>query len=428
MTVNDNPKDALRAAFKRRLLTGCITAAISLAVTVVLMLRPGAVATPAWIIAVGMGVVAAVANYILEQVMYRKGKNATIVLILTLLLPAIALAILLQCGVIPGADGKAGFPYVPTFILLRALIPLIQLLRDGGRLREGKPCESIGRMKKNTRRVENGPAREYYMLFEDELTHEVHLIRMESMSPTHRYRVFYLPHSGVAVGEIIPDDVTFDPFGNPIKREATEKTTVSDPPSVEAADRSDNLNHTDKPAYDESRGYADTPAYTEDRYANKPDYVEHTDSPEESEEHPAESQKPRDSRYDPHSPERQLAAKYHKAGKICIVLGIVLAFVGVFCVPLMFLGVISAVVLIVVGSILQSKSLKLRCTKRTIALCIDTVRRRSGKTSTRHPIVEYTVEGVLYTKELSVSCSRKAVGELYTIYYDPLDPETVRAQ
>ena len=80
------------------------------------------------------------------------------------------------------------------------------------------------------------------------------------------------------------------------------------------------------------------------------------------------------------------------------------------------------------GGIFKDKELKLRCTARTTAFCIDTVRRRSGKTSVRHPIVEYEVKGVTYTAELQVSCSRNSVGETFPIDYDPLDPKTVRTK
>ena len=83
---------------------------------------------------------------------------------------------------------------------------------------------------------------------------------------------------------------------------------------------------------------------------------------------------------------------------------------------------------LILSEVFKGKELKIRCTKRTTAFCIDTVRRRSGKHSTRHPIVEFEVKGVTHTVELSVSCSRDAVGDLYTLYYDPLDPDVVRPE
>jgi hypothetical protein len=86
------------------------------------------------------------------------------------------------------------------------------------------------------------------------------------------------------------------------------------------------------------------------------------------------------------------------------------------------------VLAIIFSEVFKSKELKIRCTKRTTGFCVDTVRRKSGKTSTRHPIVEFEVKGVTHTVELSVSCSRDAVGDIYTLYYDPLDPDTVRPE
>ena len=140
---------------------------------------------------------------------------------------------------------------------------------------------------------------------------------------------------------------------------------------------------------------------------------------------------------DPHSPERVRAAKFAVAAKVCKILTFVF-FGGT------LLGAIMAennrspgallltIPLFVASAILQGvfkdKELKLRCTRRTTAFCVDTVRRRSGKHTTRHPIVQYEVKGVNHTAELNVSCSRDAEGDLYTIYYDPLDPNTVRTE
>ena len=78
------------------------------------------------------------------------------------------------------------------------------------------------------------------------------------------------------------------------------------------------------------------------------------------------------------------------------------------------------------GDYFKKQDRKLRCTRRTTARCIDTVRRKSGKHSHLYPIVGFEVDGVSYTAELSVTCSHSSVGELYPIYYDPLDPESVR--
>ena len=138
---------------------------------------------------------------------------------------------------------------------------------------------------------------------------------------------------------------------------------------------------------------------------------------------------------DPNSPERQMAARYAKKAKVCNV-----AAIGGFV--LLFIAALHAEngaswaiapFLILLGIMLlrlyyKNKELKLRCTKRTTAICIDTVRRHSGKSVRRHPIVEYEVEGVTTTAELSVTCQKNAVGNLYSIYYDPLDPGTVRVE
>ena len=295
------------------------------------------------------------------------------------------------------------------------------LLRDAGALRDGDPCETVGRMKSGSRREEATTGRDTYLLFEDELTHEVHLLRMGSVSPLHRYRVFYLPHSGLAVGEVIPDNITFDPFGNPIEREVEEQPT-------------------EKPAYSEE-SYTEKPDYTETGYTVKPDYAEEPaekpwyQNPEAFSDSPPKPEPKEDpSMPDPNSPERKRAAKFGVASKVCKVLTFVT--IGV-----LFLGGIATqspniilpvflllIPFLILSEVFKGKELKIRCTKRTTAFCIDTVRRRSGKHSTRHPIVEFEVKGVTHTVELSVSCSRDAVGDLYTLCYDPLDPDVVRPE
>ncbi len=145
-----------------------------------------------------------------------------------------------------------------------------------------------------------------------------------------------------------------------------------------------------------------------------------------------------DSSRDPNSPERRKAARYAKAGKVCSITGTVLAVAAIVAgaglmkadngSPVLLVCIVPMAVLLFLGGYFERKDLTLRCTERTTAHCIDTVRRHRGRRSTRHPIVEYEVDGVRHTAELSISCSRKDVGELYTIYYDPLDPDTVRDQ
>ncbi len=415
---------ALRKAYKKNLWLNLSAVAVSLLFAGFMLIGKMDADLTVMGITAGLGVVVAIADYVIEHALYQKGKNAFIVLTLCMILPPFSLLIL--CGEldIPGVDAVSVTPYWAAFIFLRAAIPLIQLLRDGARLREGDLCETVGSMKKNTRRVDSGRERESYILFEDELTHETHLLRVSSISPTRRYRVFYLPHSGLAVGEVIPDDVTFDPFGNPIEREVPEETAV------------------EQPSYNEDSGYADKPAYDEDGgYAVKPDYTE--DESDTAQASYTEAYAPtavetppyRDIRYDPNSPDRQKAAKYATASKVCKVLTFVcfgLVFVGAISAkvttasPLIILFFIPLVVVALLNSYFKHKELKLRCTKRTTAFCVDTVRRRSGKHSHIHPIVEFEVDGVRHTAELSISCTRGAVGETYTIYYDPLDPDTVR--
>ena len=140
---------------------------------------------------------------------------------------------------------------------------------------------------------------------------------------------------------------------------------------------------------------------------------------------------------DPNSPERKRAAKFGVASKVCKVLTFVF-FGGIFVGALMakedlnpgamLLTIPFFVLAIILSEVFKSQELKIRCTKRTTAFCIDTVRRKSGKHSTRHPIVEFEVNGITHTVELSISCSRDAVGDIYTLYYDPLDPNVVRPE
>ena len=132
---------------------------------------------------------------------------------------------------------------------------------------------------------------------------------------------------------------------------------------------------------------------------------------------------------------QRLAAKYAKKAKVCFavtIVGFVLLLLACFLIKssapwtifcfLPFFGIMA------LGFYYQKQERKLRCTQRTTAVCINTGLRNNSRIPSRHPIVEYEVEGVKYTAELPVSCPRNSVGELYTIYYDPHDPETVRAQ
>ena len=367
-----------------------------------------------WLVTAGVGLLLAVVEYAVERALYRKGKRIHHALSLIFFIILLLLLVLWEAGAF-GGSSLSLYPLICGFLFNRPLIPAIGLLRDLRRLNEDDPCEAVGRMKSGTRREETAVGRDSYLLFEDELTHEVHLLRMGSVSPLHRYRVLYLPHSGLAVGEVIPEGVTFDPFGNPIERE------TEDAPA------------TEKPPYTETR-HVEKPPYKEDEPAEKPRYQ----NPEAfSNDPPKEEPKETEAMPDPNSPERIKAAKFGMASKVCKVLTFV--FFGA-----MFLGVLMAeadmspgvmllmipffVLSAILNGVFHDKELKLRCTRRATGFCVDTVRRKSGKHSTRHPIVEFEVNGETYTAELSVSCSRDAVGDVYTLYYDPLDPGTVRPE
>lgn len=362
-----------------------------------------------WLVAAGVGLALAIVEYAIERALFKRGKRIHRLMSTIFFIVLLLLITLWEAGAFGGYALQL-YPLLLGFLFTRPLIPAMGLLRDARRLRDGDPCETVGRMKSGSRREEATAGWDTYLLFEDELTREVRILRMGSVSPLHRYRVFYLPHSGLAVGEVIPDNITFDPFGNPIEREIE----VEQP--------------AEKPAYSEE-GYTEKPDYTEES-AEKPWYQ----NPEAFSSNPPKPEPKEDtSMPDPNSPERKRAAKFGVASKVCKVLTFVT--IGV-----LFLGGIATqspsmialfflmIPMIILSEVFKSKELKIRCTKRTTAFCIDTVRRRSGKHSTRHPIVEFDVKGVTHTVELSVSCSRDAVGDLYTLCYDPLDPDVVRPE
>ncbi len=141
---------------------------------------------------------------------------------------------------------------------------------------------------------------------------------------------------------------------------------------------------------------------------------------------------------DPNSPERQRAARLMAASKVFKILYMVGAF-GLLVVSLLLedtlthsvgllLGLTPFIICFILCGVCKRQALKLICTKRTTAHCLYTVSHRSGKSYHRHPVVEFEVDGETYTAELPVSCSRHSEGELYTVYYDPLDPNTVRPE
>ena len=347
-----------------------------------------------WLIASGVGLALGAVEFAAERALYKRGKKADLLLIGFFLAVLIGGIILAEARVF-GGYSYLFYPVLLGLLFNRPLLPAIGLLLDFRSVNDGTPRESIGRMKPGTTRRSTNVGIDSYLLFEDELTGEVRLLLMGSMDPSRRYRVLYLPHSGLAVGEVIPDDVEFDPFGNPMERDDTEEK----------------------------------PAYTEDTYADKPDYSEPNDT-----EPPHTLPTPEE--LDPNSPARKKAAKFALASKVCKILayaGVGFTFIGGIILddsPGAIL-VLPAILLVfggfLLGDYFKKQDRKLRCTRRTTARCIDTVRRKSGKhSSTLHPIVGYEVDGVSYTAELSVSCSQGSIGELYTICYDPLDPQSVR--
>ena len=425
MYDNDTKLASLRKKYHKTLWAHIGLSALSVAAAFLLAYSP--LFSPEelipWLVAAGVGLGLAAVEYAIERALFKRGKRIHRLMSTFFFVVLLLLITMWEAGAFGGYALQL-YPLLLGFMFTRPLIPAIGLLRDVGTLRDGDPCETVGRMKSGSRRAEATAGRDTYLLFEDELTHEVHLLRMGSVSPLHRYRVFYLPHSGLAVGEVIPDNITFDPFGNPIERE------------VETAEQP-----TEKPAYSEE-SYTEKPDYAEKGYAVKPDYTEEKPSekpwyqdPEAFSSNPPKPEPKEDtSMPDPNSPERIKAARFGVASKVCKVLTFVtigvLFFGGIATQsPNIILPVFLLLIpFLILSEVFKGKELKIRCTKRTTAFCIDTVRRRSGKTSTRHPIVEFEVKGVTHTVELSVSCSRDAVGDLYTICYDPLDPDVVRPE
>ncbi len=424
---SENQIQSLRKKYHKTLWAHIGLSALSVAAALLLAYSP--LFTPEelipWLVAAGVGLGLAAVEYAIERALFKRGKRIHRLMSVFFFVILLLLFTLWDAGAFGGYALQL-YPLLLGFLFTRPLIPAIGLLRDAGALRDGDPCETVGRMKSGSRREEATAGRDTYLLFEDELTHEVHLLRMGSVSPLHRYRVFYLPHSGLAVGEVIPDNITFDPFGNPIEREVE---TEGQP--------------TEKPAYSEE-SYTEKPDYTETGYTVKPDYKEEPaekpwyQNPEAFSANPPKPEPKEDtSMPDPNSPERKRAAKFGVASKVCKVLTFVF-FGGMFLGALMakedlnpgamLLTIPFFVLAFILSETFKSKELKLRCTHRATGFCVDTVRRKSGKSSTRHPIVEFEVNGITHTVELSISCSRDAVGDIYTLYYDPLDPNVVRPE
>ena len=425
---SENQVQSLRKLYNRTLLIYAGTSLLFMATAFILAYSPlfSVELLLPWLLAAWIGIGLAVSEYFIERALYKKGKKGSFLLFGFVLVISLLYAVFAKTGILGGYTDLL-LPLVLGFLFNRPVIPAIVLLSDYRRLRDGDLRETVGRIKAGTHRKNTESGRGAYVLFEDELTHEVHLLHMGHISPLHRYRVFYLPHSGLAVGEVIPDNITFDPFGNPIERE------------VEEAEHP-----TEKPAYSEE-SYAEKPDYTEESYTVKPNYKEEEpvekpwyQNPEAFSTNPPKPEPREDtSMPDPNSPERIKAAKFGKAAKICKVLTFVF-FGGMFLGALMakenlnpgfmLLAIPFFVTSIILSEVFKSKELKIRCTRRTTGFCVDTVRRRSGKHSHRYPIVEFEAGGVTHTVELSITGSRDAVGDIYTLYYDPLDPDVVRPE
>lgn len=356
-----------------------------------------------------VGLALAAAEYALERALFKKGKQTPFLLLGFFVLLVLLFLLAQQTRILEG-NTTLFYPLVLAFLIGRPLIAAAALLRDGARLREGDLSETVGRVKEGSRR-EASEGRAVHVLFEDELTHETRLLRMGSVSPDRRYRVFYLPDSGLAVGEIIPDHLTFDPFGNPVERETEAAEDVPHPADT----------------------VADTPADAAADFIITADT--HTESDSHTHTDPAEASEPRAARGPIPTPEdrrrAQQLALYKKlstvAGTLFVIGGMILG-VAIGNGLMAFLPFIPGVVLVILSSVFESRRLKLICTVRVVAVCVDTVYRHHGKSGSTHPIVSYEVNGVTHTAELKVSCSRRSVGELYTIYYDPEDPDTVRSK
>jgi hypothetical protein len=209
MYVRDDPLTALKKLYRKNLLAD-IGASLSAVVLMILLFvaDPDSFTPEGLAITLALSLALAITEYILERLLRKRGLSSAVV-------SSVCLIIILILGALLLGASLAG---LLGFFFFRPLLPLVALLRDRARLADGALCESIGQAKKGSRQVvpyglEN---LDTVVLFEDELTHQKHLIRAVGISSLHRCRVYFLPHSGLAVGEIIPDGMQFDPFGNPV--------------------------------------------------------------------------------------------------------------------------------------------------------------------------------------------------------------------
>ncbi len=379
----DQHLPALRALFRKNLLTnlGAMAASV-LAFGLFFGFGSNGHTPLSLALSVGLAAIASVTEFFIERALHKRGRSTAWVYFFFFLLPLLILEAMSRSGLFP-KDAVSGILFAVCFIFFRPLISVVLLMADSRRLKEESPLEAAGRMKRYSHRDGDAPGLDTSLLFEDELTHATLMLHTKEMSPDHRYRVWYLPRTGLAVSDPIPEDAELDPFGNLIQ-------------------------HTDPFA---SNGREQEPS------------------------EPNPPRRPESASRDPNSPERRRAAQLALWSRVCQFLSyglIGLAFLSAVIFkttdqdPMFFVFMVfPAVGLLVLSNHLKNRGLKLRCTVQATAHCVDTVRRRSGKHSHYYPIVEYEVDGVPHTAELSTACSPNAVGEPYTVYYDPLDPKTV---
>ncbi len=129
--------------------------------------------------------------------------------------------------------------------------------------------------------------------------------------------------------------------------------------------------------------------------------------------------------------DRKRAATYAITHRVCKVM------IYVWMIPFFIFGVcqlyIGACISFVLGFLsifltrhFRKRALYLLCTVRATATCVSTDWHSSGRYLHLRPIVTYEADGKTYTAKLSVSCPKNAEGTLYTIYYDPRTPQTLR--
>lgn len=74
---------------------------------------------------------------------------------------------------------------------------------------------------------------------------------------------------------------------------------------------------------------------------------------------------------------------------------------------------------------LQDKEKRARCTRRMEGVIVDIVRRRSGKSTSYYPVIEYHVGQKTYRFEGNIGTPSWSQGEIVPIYFNPNDPTDV---